>query len=158
MTQSNTPLEIPEKGFFFVLQPNETGATKSHQEGEIHVRKPLIGDVLPEINAPGQNIHQPFLLLNGLTGEFGDCTYTYWGGRHTPETRLRQFPKAWKDEWETDDLVVLIPFGPTRFIYFHLKPQGETPPGLEAAWRMAQRGHTSGRFTVGYRRRRAGNS
>ncbi len=154
MTQSSTAPGSPEKGFFFVLQRNETGDTKSHQEGEIHVRKPLIGDVLPEVNAPGENVHRSLRLMNGRTGEFGDCTYTYWGGRKVPETRLRQFPKPWQEEWQTDDLIILIPFGADQFVYYHLKPDGDTPPGLDAAWRAATKGQNSGRFTVGYRRRR----
>lgn len=145
MAQSSTPSGRPVRGFFFVLQPNETGATGSHQAGEIHLRKTLLGDVFPPLAPEDQNVTVPIRVFNAQVGEWATCSYTHWGKRKRPEDRLRQFPKHWRAAWEHDDLVVLIPAGDGTFVLYHLKPTDPTPPGLEVAWEAAKH-ETHGRF------------
>jgi hypothetical protein len=44
---------------------------------------------------------------------------------------------------------VLIPTGADGpFIYYLLKPSGDTPQGLESVWRVAGNGNTCGTFSA----------
>lgn len=141
MVQSSMRSFGSADALYFVLQRNETGDTGSHQAGEIHVRKPLIGGALPDISGEfeGENGSVPFQLFHAQLGEFGACSYTYWGGRKNPESRLRQFPAAWRENWETGDIIVLVPTAaPTFFILYHLKPTPtDQPEPFLALWQQA---------------------
>lgn len=153
MAKSTMKSPDPEDGLFFVLQPNETGATGSHQKGEIHVRKSQIGGFLPDLSGPTSTVDRSIRVLNAKTGEWGDVTYTHYGGRSSPEDRLRQFPAAWQG-WETDDVVILVPLVAYHAVLYIFKPEDEIPAGLGAAWKQIEQGATHGIFAVGKAKRR----
>ncbi|HMO53546.1 MAG TPA: hypothetical protein PJ994_03505 [Tepidiformaceae bacterium] len=84
--------------------------------------------------------------------EFGEITFTRYGKRYNPEERLRRFPTAWRDEFEGDNVLVIIPAGDVGIVYF-LTPKGDTPAALEGVWEQARKVNF-GRFNVSKAKRR----
>ena len=149
MTQSSMPgLQQAAEAFFFVLQPNETGDTRSHQAGEVHVRKSQIGGFFPDLSSQKETADRPIQCFHAQRGEVGQVTFTSYGNRYEPESRLRKFPPAWRSSFETDRILVVVPVGDVAVLYFLGSPGENTPSGLEAVWEQVKTGKTHGRFLV----------
>ncbi len=154
MTQSSM-FSVPSgtRGFYFVLQANETGGTGSHQAGEVHVRKQQIGDFFPDLSADGKvTTDMVRTFFHAQRGEFGEITFTRYGKRYSPEERLRKFPPGWREGFEEGNVLVVIPAGELGIVYF-LRPEGETPESLEGVWDLAK-GENFGRFPVARAKKR----
>lgn len=121
-------------GFYVTLQPNETGDTGSHQSGEIHIRKALMGDAIPDLapQKPAGTLDIPVTIYNATRGEYGTCVYTYYGGRRVPESRLRRFPREWRMDWSTGDLLVFVRMPSPDLVYtlHHIRKGDHAPPAL----------------------------
>lgn len=154
MTQSSIFTLPPGiRGFYFVLQANETGGTGSHQAGEVHVRKDQVGEFFPDLSAAGEvttDVVRTY--FHAQRGEFGEVTFTRYGKRYNPEERLRKFPPAWRPEFEEGNVLVIVPAGEIGIIYV-LRPEAEVPQGLEAVWELA-RTRNYGRFPAARARKR----
>ncbi|MEJ5222642.1 MAG: hypothetical protein WHT63_11630 [Tepidiforma sp.] len=135
---------------YFVLQPNETGQTGSHQTGEIHVRREQVGEFLPDLRCRGKKTHNwTFWSFHAQRAEWGQVTYTCFGARYRPEERLRRFPRAWKADFLVGRVLVLIATGPIAVLYL-LEPSdsADWPPGLAAVTNELQAGKAFGRVRI----------
>ncbi len=103
--------------YWFVLQPNETGGTGSHQRNEIHVRRDQQGTFFPDLRGRGQTVDHVFWVFHVQRGEWGEVTYTSYGGRYVPEERLRRFPDSWKSDLIQGSVLVLVTSGPNAIAY-----------------------------------------
>jgi len=139
------------EALFFVLQPNETGETGSHQKGEVHVRRGQIGGVFPDMGDERSTADVEFVLINARTAEVGTCVFTHYGKRSTPEDRLRRFPGHWRDKWASGDVLVLIETpGGKGFVYYHVRRGESLPPGLTFVAEKLEKGATHGRVMLPY--------
>ncbi|WBL34713.1 hypothetical protein O0235_07865 [Tepidiforma flava] len=136
---------------YFVLQPNETGQTGSHQTGEVHVRREQVGEFLPHLRHFGKETHnRVFWAFHAQRAEWGQVTYTCFGARYTPEERLRRFPPTWRSEFVAGRVLVLVAMGPVAILYL-LDPVNPDswPPGLiEVCKVVRDNGRTFGRVRV----------
>lgn len=135
------------KGFYFVLQANETGVTGSHQSGEVHVRKEQVGDFFPDLSSEGKvTTDQPRTYFHAQRAEFGEITFTRYGGRYNPEERLRKFPPSWREDFEEGNIMLVIPAGELGIVYF-FKSNEEMPGALEGVEASAKKSNY-GRFSI----------
>ncbi len=131
---------------FFVLQPNETGGTGSHQRGEVHVRREQVGRFLPDLRGLGRVTHdRTFWVFHARRAEWGEITYTSFGRRYQPEERLRRFPREWQKELRQGHVLVLIAVDRFALLYV-LDPKNPQlwPEGLARVLNRVQQGETFG--------------
>lgn len=131
--RDNTPGRVS----FFQIAPNEVGETGSHQRGEIYVAQSQLGGLLPDLSDRGaQTVDHVIPLFNAQLGEWGTVTVTRFGGRYTPEVRLRRLPDHWFEGLVSGDLIVIVEadgFG----IFYSGSSVRQFPPGLQSALERA---------------------
>ncbi|MCL6644041.1 MAG: hypothetical protein K6U88_03510 [Dehalococcoidia bacterium] len=130
---------------FFQIAPNEAGETGSHQRGEIYVAASQLSGLLPDLSGRGaQTTDHVIPLFNAQLGEWGTVTVTRFGGRYTPEVRLRRLPAHWIQQLVSGDLIVIVEADGFGIFYSGSSVQ-QFPPGLQTALaRALSSGRTKG--------------
>lgn len=111
-----------------------------------------MGAAIPDLAiAEPETRDEEVVLYNADLGEYGVCTYTYYGGRGNPESRLRRFPVGWRAEWETGDALIFVRVASDRLAYVlhHRKPGTPLPVGLTEVSSRIRAGSTHDVFELG---------